>query len=145
MTQPLTGHCHCGAVRVTLEPGVPVGELPYRACQCGFCRRHGAATTSHPASFLHIEAAPGSLNRYRFGRRMTDALLCAECGVYVASTIEVEDRRLATLNVTGVALGGFDGRTPEIAIYDDETDEARLARRKARWTPTVLVETQPSA
>ena len=33
----------------------------------------------------------------------------------------------------------------EIAIYDDETDEQRLARRKARWTPTVLVEAQPSA
>ena len=44
-----------------------------------------------------------------------------------------------------VALTGFEDRIPEIAIYDDETDEQRLARRMARWTPTVLVEAQPSA
>jgi hypothetical protein len=141
----LAGHCHCGAIHVILEPGVPTGDLPLRACQCGFCRRHGAATTSHPRSRLHIEAAPGSLNRYQFGRRAVDALLCEECGVYVASTIEADGARFATLNVAGVALPGFDGRIPEIADYDDETDEQRLARRIARWTPTVLVEAQPSA
>ena len=141
----LAGHCHCGAIHVILEPGRPTAELPLRACQCGFCRRHGAATTSDPESRLHIEAAPGSLNRYRFGRRAVDALLCQECGVYVASTLEADGRRFATLNIAGVALAGFEDRTPEIAIYDDETDEQRLARRKARWTPTVLVEAQPSA
>jgi len=144
MTPALVGHCHCGSIRVSLEPGRPVSELAYRACQCGFCRRHGAATTSDPASLLHIEAAPGAVNHYRFGRRAADVLLCEECGVYVASVIEADGGRLATLNVAGVALPGFEGRTPEPASYDDETDEARLARRSARWTPTVLVEAQPS-
>ena len=144
MTPALVGHCHCGSIRVSLEPGRPVSELAYRACQCGFCRRHGAATTSDPASLLHIEAAPGAVNHYRFGRRAADVLLCEECGVYVASVIEADGGRLATLNVMGVALPGFEGRTPEPASYDDETDEARLARRSARWTPTVLVEAQPS-
>ena len=141
----LAGHCHCGAIHVILEPGRPTAELPLRACQCGFCRRHGATTTSHPESRLHIEATPGALNLYRFGQRAVDALLCEECGVYVASTLEIEGQRFATLNIAGVALAGFEDRIPEIAIYDDETDEQRLARRKARWTPTVLVEAQPSA
>jgi hypothetical protein len=145
MTLALNGHCHCGAVRVIFEPGRPAGELPYRACQCGFCRRHGAATTSDPQSRLHIEAAPGALSTYRFGRRAIDALLCDECGVYVASTVGVDDRLLATLNVVGVQLPGFEGRAPEPVSYDDETDDERLARRIAHWTPAVLVETQPSA
>lgn len=144
MTAALVGHCHCGAIRVSLEPGRPVAELAYRACQCGFCRRHGAATTSDPASLLHIEAAPGAVNHYRFGRRAVDVLLCDECGVYVASSIEAAGGRLATLNVAGVALPGFEARTPEPADYDHESDAARLARRRARWTPTVLVEAQPS-
>jgi hypothetical protein len=52
---------------------------------------------------------------------------------------------LATLNVAGVALDGFSNRAGEPVAYDDETDEDRLARRKARWTPTVLVEASPSA
>jgi len=141
----LAGHCHCGAIRVELETGKPAGELPLRSCQCGFCRRHGAVTTSDPDCRLNIEAAPGSLNRYRFGRRMVEALLCEECGVYVASVIQIEDTMFATLNVAGVALDGFSGRSGEPVAYDDETDEDRLARRKARWTPTVLVEASPSA
>jgi hypothetical protein len=145
MSAALTGHCHCGAIRVVLEPGAAVADLSYRACQCGFCRRHGAATTSDPRSFLHIEAAPGALKVYRFGHRTVDALICDECGVYVASSIEVDGRRLATLNVTGVQLDAFAGRTPEPVSHDDEDEAARLARRKARWTPTMLVETQPSA
>jgi len=145
MTTQLAGHCHCGAIRVVLEPNRPLAELAYRACQCGFCRRHGAATTSDPASFLHIEAAPGSVNHYRFGRGVVDVILCEECGTYVASTIELpEGGRLATLNVAGVQIAGFEGREPEPADYQDETDEQRLARRKARWTPTALVEAQPS-
>lgn len=143
MSAVLAGHCHCGAIRVELEPGG--GDLPLRACQCGFCRRHGAQTTSSAASRLHIEAAPGALNRYQFGRRTVDALLCDECGVYVGSLAQIDGAWLATLNVAGVGLNGFEGRTAEPVTYDHETDEERLARRKARWTPTTLVEALPSA
>jgi hypothetical protein len=141
----LAGHCHCGAIRVEFEPGKPVADLSLRACQCGFCRRHGARTTSDPSSRLHIEATPGSLTRYRFGRRATDALICGECGVYVASVIEADGHLFATLNVAGVGFEAFEGREPEPAVYDHETDEAKLARRLSRWIPTVLVETSPSA
>jgi hypothetical protein len=145
MTPSLDGHCHCGAVHVSFEPPRPPAEIPVRACQCGFCRRHGAATVSDPQGRLHLEAAPGALNRYQFGRRAVDALLCVECGVYVASVIEADGITLATLNIAGVALPGFEGRVPEPVDYDHETDEDRLARRKSRWTPAVLVESQPSA
>lgn len=141
----LAGHCHCGAIRVELEPGKPVGELALRACQCGFCRRHGARTTSDPEARLHIEAAPGALNRYRFGAQAVDALLCDECGVYVASVLQTDDGLLATLNVAGVDLEGFSGRAGEPVSYEHETQDERLARRRARWTPTVLVEALPSA
>src|SRR3954451_19001839 len=106
-THKLTGHCHCNQMTIELSTSVTPDELPLRACQCSFCRRHGAATTSHPMSRLQIEAAPGSVNHYRFGRRVADILLCGECGVYVASTIEADGRLLATLHVAGVALEGF--------------------------------------
>ena len=142
----LAGHCHCGAIRVELEPGKPAGELALRACQCGFCRRHGALTTSDTESRLHIEAAPGALNRYRFGARAVDALICDECGVYVASVLQTDDGRLmATLNVAGVDLEGLSDRTGEPVSYEHETQDERLARCKARWTPAVLVEALRSA
>ena len=141
----LNGSCHCGAVRVALLPSKPAAELPLRACQCGFCRRHGARTTSDPAGSLHLTAAPGDLIRYRFGRRVIDAILYGECGVYVGSFLSADGHLIGTLNVAGMDLEGFSGRTAEPVTYDDETDAERLARRKAKWTPTVLVEATPSA
>ncbi|EJL29346.1 hypothetical protein PMI01_03356 [Caulobacter sp. AP07] len=145
MTQTLNGSCYCGAVHVQLDPGRPVGELPLRVCQCGFCRRHGARYTSDPTGWLHVTAAPGALRRYRFSRQTADFLICQECACYVAAMIEDEGQAYATLNVVGTNLPGFDGREGEPLDYEDETNEQRLARRKARWTPTTLVEAVPNA
>jgi hypothetical protein len=144
MTQQIAGHCHCGAIRVILEPSKPLGELPLRACQCSFCRTRGALTTADPAGHLFVEAAPGSINRYRFGLRITDFLLCEECGTYVAATMDLDGEPMAVLNVRGVGLAGFEGRTPDPMIYDDESPQERAARRRDRWMPLTLVEVQPS-
>lgn len=141
----LNGSCHCGAVRAAFMPAMAGADLPLRACQCGFCRRHGARTTSDPNGSLHLSAAPGALSRYRFGRRAVDALMCRECGVYVGSFLTLDDHMVGTLNAAGMDLEGFEGREPEPHIFTNETDAERLARRKAKWTPTILVEAMPSA
>jgi hypothetical protein len=145
MTLALNGSCHCGSVRAALMPSIKPEGLPLRACQCGFCRRHGARTTSDPKGSLHLTAAPGGFQRYRFGRRAVDALICRECGVYVGSFLSADGALIGTLNVAGLQLEGFEGREPIPIDYTDETDAERLARRKAKWTPTVLVEASPSA
>ena len=145
MTHPLNGSCHCGAIRVAFMPAKAAAELPLRACQCGFCRRHGAMTTSDPAGSLHLTAAPGGLGRYRFGRRQVDAILCRECGVYVGSFLSLDEGIIGTLNVAGAALEGFADRIAEPISYEGEGDAERLARRRAKWTPTVMVEATPSA
>ena len=144
MTHQLAGHCHCGAIRVILETERMAADLPLRACQCSFCRTRGALTTADPAGHLFVEAAPGSLNRYRFGLMVTDFLLCAECGTYVAATMEIDGAPMAVLNVLGVDLPGFEGREADPMIYDDEDPEQRAARRRDRWMPVTVVEVQPS-
>ena len=141
----LAGSCHCGAVRVSLDASKPTEDLPLRACQCGFCRRHGARTTSDPASFLSIVAAPNAVHRYRMGRKQVDVLICRDCGCYVASLLTHGEGRYATLNVAGTDLPGFEGRVAEPSVYDAETDAEKLARRLARWTPATFVEASPSA
>jgi hypothetical protein len=142
---PLAGHCHCGAVRVLLDASRPTDELPLAACGCGFCRRHGALHTSDPAGHLHIEAAPGAVMRYRFGTRTAEFLMCAECGCYVAATMETEDGLLAVLNIRGVDLPGFEGRSPKTMSFDDQSADARVSWRRSRWTPAIIVEAQPNA
>ena len=141
----LNGSCHCGAIRVAFMPSKAAAELPLRACQCGFCRRHGARTTSDAQGSLHVTAAPGDIGRYRFGRRSVDAVMCRECGCYIGSFLTLEHGLIGTLNVTGTDLEGFAGRAAEPITYDDETDDEKLVRRKAKWTPTILVEATPSA
>jgi hypothetical protein len=140
----LAGHCHCGAVRVVLETEKAAADLPLRACQCSFCRTRGALTTSDPEGHLFVEAAPGAVNRYQFGLRITDFLLCAECGTYVAAVSEIDGVVMGVVNVLGSSLTGFEGRAPDPMIYDDETPDQRLSRRQGRWMKAQVVEAQPS-
>jgi hypothetical protein len=145
MTRQLVGHCHCGAINVVLETAKTAAELPLRACQCSYCRTRGALTTSDPAGHLHLQSAPGAVTRYRFGLQVTDFILCAECGTYVAALSEIDGALMGVVNARGAQLGGFDEREPDPMIYDDESPDERLARRAHRWMPATLVEVYPNA
>jgi hypothetical protein len=129
---------------VILETAKAAADLPLRACQCSFCRTRGALTTSDPDGHLFVEAAPGAVNRYQFGLRITDFLLCAECGTYVAAVSEIEGVTFGVVNVLGSSLAGFEDRAPDPMIYDDESPDQRLARRQDRWMKAQVVEAQPS-
>jgi hypothetical protein len=39
----------------------------------------------------------------------------------------------------GLAVAELQGRLAEPVVYDGENLEARIARRKAKWTPTQIV------
>jgi hypothetical protein len=145
MTRRLHGVCHCGAIRVTMEASVPADQLQLRACQCGFCRRHGGLTMSDPKGQLYIEAAPGSAKRYRFAQKQSDYIFCRECGAYVGALTDTDIGVLGIVNIRGVDMGGFEDRVPEPMDYAAETVAERLTRRKAKWTPAEFVETTPSA
>ena len=80
MTRRLHGSCHCGAIRVLMETATTPDKLQVRACQCGFCRRHGGLTVSDPDGHLHIEASGGMVRRYRFSQMQSDYLFCEGCG-----------------------------------------------------------------
>jgi hypothetical protein len=129
------GSCHCGAVRVTFRTPRPIGELVIGRCDCSFCRRHGARTVAMPKGELVIRAKAEALRRYHFGLGITDMLLCAECGVYVAALIEHEGRIYATLNANVLEARDTLDPAPPLASYAGETADQRIARRIARWTP----------
>ena len=134
----LAGHCHCGNLVVELETQTPSAQLPLRADQCSFCRRHGARTTTDPNGKLRIRVDdPELLLQYRFGQSTADFLICKRCGIYVAAVIVApEGRAYATLNVN--CLDRADELTQAVTpvSYDGESAPERMARRIARWTPT---------
>src|SRR4029077_2060580 len=81
----------------------PPAVWQIRACQCRFCRRHAARTTSDPAgrvSFRIREEA--ALARYRFGLRTADFLVCRNCGVYVGAVLTSSRGQFATLNINAL-------------------------------------------
>jgi hypothetical protein len=130
------GTCHCGAIRGTLHATKPAAELQLRACQCSFCTRHGAMTVSDPAGRATFDIEPAALAAYQFGTRTGTSLICARCGMYAGVMIEDGGEVWSVLNARGLAIPEFKDRTPEPVVYDGETPEARVARRKLKWTPT---------
>jgi hypothetical protein len=132
------GECHCGAIRGTLYATKPAAELQVRSCQCSFCTRHGAMTVSDPAGRATFEIERAALVPYQFGTRTGTSLICGRCGMYAGVMLEQGGKTWSVLNVRGLAIAEFAGRSPEPVVYDGETPEQRIARRKAKWTPTEI-------
>ena len=133
------GSCHCGAIRAALAATKPADALELRACQCAFCTRHGAMTVSDPAGRATFEIDRSSLAPYQFGTRTGTSLICGRCGMYAGVIVEDGGRIWSALNVRGLAIPEFAGRSAEPVVYDGETPQARIDRRKSKWTPTEIV------
>jgi len=134
------GSCHCGAIGFSYRTSKLPAAWTVRACQCTFCRGHSALTTSDPSGSVEFhEYRTGLLQRYRFGLRVTNFLLCRSCGVYIGAEIETKAGRFGIINIKAlrpnpVVLG------PTASMdYSSESVEQRLARREARWSPVAVV------
>ena len=136
---PLTGSCHCGAIRATFYPSRPPEELEVRSCQCSFCIRHGAKTVSDPSGRARFEIDGAALSWYRFETRTGTSLICARCGAFAGGIIEDGDHVWSVFNARGLAIPAFRDRVGEPKHYDGETSEQRKARRISMWTPTEIV------
>ena len=135
----ISGTCHCGAIRGMLHATKPAAELQVRSCQCSFCTRHGAMTVSDPVGKATFEIERAALASYRFGTRTGTSLICSRCGMYAGVIVEDGGQTWSALNVRGLAIPEFARRVAEPVVYDGETPKARIARRKAKWTPTEIV------
>ena len=128
-----TGQCHCGAIEIVFETG---RALVPRACQCRFCRKHGARTVSDPRGWATLRLGTEAL-RYRFATRSSDYLLCGRCGTYVGAVAEIDGQTCATLD-----LNAFDDPHAELAArpvsYEGENEAAKAERRRFKWTPALL-------
>ena len=130
------GACHCGAIGFHYRTSRPPAQWSVRACQCSFCRAHGALSSSDPAGSIEFFGAEEALQRYRFGLRTADFFVCRRCGVYVGAAIAVGERHYGIVNVRAIDLSDdqeFSVSQP--VSYDGEDTPGRVARRAERWTP----------
>ena len=127
--------CHCGVLTARYRTAIATAAWPVRACQCSFCRSHGALATSDPKGSLEFRSTdPALVQRYRFGGRTADFLVCRECGTYVGVQMMSDKGRFGVLNVLTLRpLLSLAAAEP--MDYGTESPEARRLRREARWTP----------
>ena len=134
------GGCHCGAIGWRFQTRIEPSDWLVRACQCSFCRVHGARCTSDPAGtaqFLVSDEA--ALRRYRFGLETADFIVCANCGVYIGAIIGDPSGGFTTLNLNTMRTTVEGLRNPTAISYDSEDREERINRRRSRWTPVAAV------
>jgi len=93
-------------------------------------------TTSDPAGRLTFNVSDTeALQRYRFGLKTADFLLCRRCGVYIGAQIQTAHGAFGIINTR--ALTPDPRGLPRAAAADYGSEEAseRIERRENRWTP----------
>lgn len=142
MPEVITGGCHCGNLKLKLSLSKPFSDLPIRACQCSFCRKHNVRATADPDGKLDIFIQDKTkLSKYHMGLGVTDFLVCKECGVYVSAVMFDQENNEMIGNCIVNTLDIEQGKIQlfEAAHYDTETAESRLERRRSRWMKVNIV------
>jgi len=130
------GCCHCGAIGFHYRTDLAPEDWSIRACQCTFCRAHDALSASDPSGSLEFTAKDSErLNRYRFGLKTADFLLCRECGVYIGALIDTEQGQYGIINTHALSRKPENLASIEAMSYDSEDVAGRVSRRELRWTP----------
>jgi hypothetical protein len=130
------GACHCGALEFTYESRLAPKRWQVRACQCFFCRAHGALSVSDPEGAVRFRYVyPDRLRRYRFALRTADYLVCRECGIYVGAVMMTGAGAVAIVNLNAFRDRPRGLPKARAMNYENESLEQRRARRRDKWTP----------
>lgn len=129
----LTGGCHCGNITIAMElRRLPKAYQP-RACDCEFCRKHGAAYVADPEGDLRFKIKDMQrIVRYRQGSGQADFLLCGGCGVLVGVVYQDGDQLRGVVNVHAMdAHADWDAEQP--ASPKLLSAEEKAARWRTLW------------
>ncbi|MCC7167382.1 MAG: hypothetical protein IT565_07410 [Rhodospirillales bacterium] len=133
----LRGGCHCGNITVAFETAIHPEKLSPRACDCSFCRKHGATYVSDPEGSLAIAVGDSAqLAEYRQGSQSARFLICRACGVMVAVLFEAEEGLYGAVNATCLE-SNVPLATPQTVSPQKLGPEDKTRRWKKVWTPRV--------
>lgn len=69
--------CHCGAVVLTVEGGIPDKAI---SCNCSHCSRKGVVLAAVPGASVAVTKGEDKLQTYQFNRKVIDHRFCSVCG-----------------------------------------------------------------
>jgi hypothetical protein len=123
----LRGGCHCGHLSFEARLARAASDYAPRACDCSFCRKHGAAWLSDPQGALHVRTR-GEVTRYRQGSAQAEFIACPHCAVLVLVACDIGGRAHAALNVRAVAQ--------DVAFAAEQTaspQQLQADAKRQRW------------
>ena len=134
----LRGGCHCGGLSVEFSTTLAAATIRPRACDCPFCRKHGASWVSDPGGRLELATRNGGPLEYRQRSGTATFLLCRRCGVLVAVTYAQAARVYAAVNAA--CLDGEPGFGAVLPVSPQKLGaEEKTARWRELWVPDVRI------
>jgi hypothetical protein len=135
----LKGGCHCGNIILRIELMRAPDTYNPRACDCDFCRKHGASYVSDPHGSLLVQVADQrEIVMYRQGSGIAECLVCRICGVLVGACYRSEGQIYGTVNAkavdAGTAFGAEQSVSPKQLPVNEKED-----RWKRLWFPAVTI------
>lgn len=136
----IKGSCHCKNIQYELLWPEDDQQIPVRACSCTFCTKFNGRYTSHPDASLNINISDRSkINRYNFGTKTADFIICTQCGIVVCACCEIDDCLYAVVNVNTFIDFDLNDADQSITNFDSESTTQRLQRRKQKWIKHVEI------
>ncbi|HEY1413111.1 MAG TPA: hypothetical protein VGF36_13275 [Rhodopila sp.] len=78
------------------------------------------------------------VEKYRFGTRTCDFLICRRCGVFIAAVAETTMGARAVVNVNCLSDRAQFTSAPALHDFEGETVETRSSRRAVNWMPAII-------
>ena len=111
---PLTGSCHCGAIRYRVEEDAPTEAME---CKCSICRRRGALHHFTAADKFTLETSRDALTTYRWNTENLGLHFCKTCGCAPFAEgespkgpmVEINLRCADGIDLDGLKINKFDG------------------------------------
>lgn len=97
----ISGHCHCGAVAISIPWNGAFHKL--RRCNCSFCSRRWAVVASVEVPDLRVEKGADMLSLYQWGTLTARHFFCSVCGIYT------HHQRRSDPGEFGVNIANFPG------------------------------------
>jgi hypothetical protein len=135
----LSGGCHCGNIVLRIELTRTPDAYNPRACDCDFCRKHGASYVSDPQGSLLVEIADErEILMYRQGSAIAECLVCRMCGVLVGACYRGEGQIYGVINAKAVDAGTAFG-AEQVVSPKQLSGSEKEDRWKRLWFPSVRI------
>jgi hypothetical protein len=121
----LRGGCHCGNLSMDIQLSREPGTYRPRACDCDFCRQHGASYVSDAEGSLRIRIKDEqAVSTYRQGSRQAEFLVCKHCGVLISVLYRHAANIYAAVNAnavdTSITFGSNQQVSPKTLLAEEK-------------------------